>query len=304
MSLNASELASLPGLHAAKRAILEFVKADSSVHAVLFYGKKGAGKSQLARFLARAWLSGCGANERAASSFDNGNNADFLLVQPMPPSRIIRDCQITEPKRLPNECKGVAVLTFLRTPPLTSDLKVVIIEDADRMNPMAANAILKTLEEPHPYAKFILTTTSVGSLPPTILSRCTAIACELPEVDSQEPLWLLADGSHGLYQELSADPENYMGLWELARTLRHQRLHSALRISEELRAIADQIQKKSDSNSRSANADVLELLAIALKKLHPDWATAQQAVVEAHRRIQGNGNAGLVFDRLLTELLL
>ena len=59
---------------------------------------------------------------------------------------------------------------------------VVIISDFDRITPEAANAFLKTLEEPHSNVTIILTTSRVETLLPTIMSRCQQIHCEsLPE---------------------------------------------------------------------------------------------------------------------------
>ena len=56
--------------------------------------------------------------------------------------------------------------------PYSGDYKIYIIDDADRMNAGAQNALLKTLEEPPEHVKFILATTEPQKLPATILSRC------------------------------------------------------------------------------------------------------------------------------------
>lgn len=294
----------LKGLTSAKRAVSEFSELTSGVHAVLLYGARGAGKHALADRLAKAWLSGSDDEHPAAKSFENGRNADFLVVEPMGPSRIIREIQLTPPKNATSsDFKGVTVLEFLRTPPLASAKKVVLIRDADRMNTSSANVLLKSLEEPHEYAKFILTTTTVGSLPPTILSRCSAVACELPDDRRDDPLWKLAEGAPGRYEDFLKHEGVYRGIWQFAETLPKRNRAEALLAAESLKGIADALQKATDSNARTANADVLELLAIALRHQHPSWHFARQQMIESHRRVVGNGNAALVFDALMSSVL-
>lgn len=299
-----SDLDSLPGLTSAKRAVQEFGQPNSGVHAVLFYGARGAGKRALADHLAKAWLSGSDDEHPAAKSFENGRNADFLLVEPMGPSRIIREIQLTPPKNASaSDFKGVTVLEFLRTPPLASVRKVVLIQDADRMNTSSANVLLKSLEEPHEYAKFILTSTTVGSMPPTILSRCSAVACELPLENREDALWKLAEGAPGRYEEFLKHEGVYRGIWQFAETLSKRQRSEALLAAETLKGLSDTLQKALDSNARTANTETLELLAIATRHHHPDWHFARQEMIESHRRVVGNGNAALVFDSLMAQIL-
>ncbi len=65
--------------------------------------------------------------------------------------------------------------TKLGLGPIEEPFKIVVITNADRMTPQAANSILKTLEEPPPNWIFILTATDASRLLPTILSRCMEI---------------------------------------------------------------------------------------------------------------------------------
>ncbi|MCX7930819.1 MAG: AAA family ATPase [Chlorobi bacterium] len=67
--------------------------------------------------------------------------------------------------------------TLQLSAPNQSGWRVVIISEADAMTTEAANAFLKTLEEPHPRTTLILTTSRRDHLPPTILSRCQHIHC-------------------------------------------------------------------------------------------------------------------------------
>jgi len=289
----------------ANRAVEQFAKEDSGVHAVLFYGLPGSGKRRLSMELARAWITGGEERGQPATTFDRGSNPDLLIVTPTGPSRMIKESQLAPPKRGPSDSdfKGVNVLDFIRTPPLISAKKVILIEDADRMASGASNLILKSLEEPEEYFKFILTTTTVGSLPPTILSRCMAVACEVPPNPSSDPLHLVAQGSPGRYEELKPHESVYLGIWQFAETLKVRGAEEALIASETLKDLAEALQKARDLNARTANAEALETLATAFRHLHPDWTVARQCVVEAHRRILGNANATLTFDSLTTEIL-
>ncbi|MFN3567416.1 MAG: ATP-binding protein, partial [Caldimicrobium sp.] len=64
-----------------------------------------------------------------------------------------------------------AIERFLRTRPLEAPYKVIFIESAEKLNPEAGNALLKSLEEPPPYALFFLITEKPFQILPTILSR-------------------------------------------------------------------------------------------------------------------------------------
>ena len=86
---------------------------------------------------------------------------DVGLVRPA--GRLIRVEQIRELERETN------------FRPFEGSARLFIIEEADRMNPQAANALLKTLEEPHPTAHLVLLTSRPASLLPTIRSRCQVI---------------------------------------------------------------------------------------------------------------------------------
>src|SRR4030095_10694201 len=63
------------------------------------------------------------------------------------------------------------VITELQVKPFHARRRVVILDPADAMNPQAANALLKTLEEPRPDTGFVLVTSAVSKIIPTILSR-------------------------------------------------------------------------------------------------------------------------------------
>lgn len=307
-SLSASRLEGLIGLSGAKRVVLRIAEAESASHAILLYGAKGAGKGQLADALAVSWLSkNDDPNEQPVTAFLNGRNPDVLRVQPFGAGRMILGRQISPSRGSEGGYDGISVIEFLRTPPIMSAHKVVILEEAERLHPAAANALLKTLEEPHAYAKFILMTNSVGSILPTILSRCVAIACELPKPDErsqlniEEEFWALAKGAPALARRYQENPAPFKSLLAFAKELRSRPLSQALAAGDQFKSIADKLDP--NQAARIANTEALELLAIAISLYHPDWHQALAKITQAHRRIIGNGSAGMTFDALFTSLL-
>jgi DNA polymerase-3 subunit delta' len=132
-------------------------------HAYLFYGMGGVGKRSTALVFARA----LNCREVAHDACDrcpscrkglHGNHPDVITLEPA--GQFIR---IQEVRDLQNQ---------MRFRPLEGGKRVFIIVDAERMNSPAANALLKTLEEPTPSNILILISSRPHQLPMTILSRC------------------------------------------------------------------------------------------------------------------------------------
>jgi DNA polymerase III delta prime subunit len=314
-SSTASKLDALIGLDSAKRVIREIVSGRAGVHSVLLYGAPGSGKNALADALAQAWLcrtpadGGACGECRACGAFERGTSADFLLVAPTGPSGIIKVEAVTNEK--PTADEPTPILSFFRTTPLAARHKVALIESADRMNGHANNALLKTLEEPHPHAKLILTTQAVGALPATILSRCLAVACEAPSHDLLRGLFggateeelRLAEGTPGRLRQILAHRTAYSRIVDVARELLHRRSGEALVASDAIRQAAEGLEKALGCGARAANVETLELLAIFFARepsAPPHWT---QAIAESHRRMLQNGQPGLVFDALMAHLL-
>jgi len=146
-------------------AILKSAMAAGRIaHAYLFYGQEGVGKKTVAAVFARAL---------------NCPAAD-------PPCDVCPSCRKAEHKNHPNIIPVVAEGQFIKIDAVKEirakmafrpegGKRVFILQDADKMNAPAANALLKTLEEPSADNVLILTSARPHALPVTILSRCQAL---------------------------------------------------------------------------------------------------------------------------------
>ncbi|MBO0737123.1 MAG: DNA polymerase III subunit delta', partial [Alphaproteobacteria bacterium] len=152
-------------------------------HAILLSGPRGVGKATLAFRLARYLLaksagipagpSGGGLYVDPDSSVfrrvASGGHADLLTIGRGydPRRRRLRSEIIVEDTR---EIAG-----FFRLTAAEEGWRVVVVDGAEAMNRHAANALLKTLEEPPQRALLLLVSHNAGQLPPTIRSRCRRV---------------------------------------------------------------------------------------------------------------------------------
>ncbi len=142
-------------------------RAGRLAHAYLLTGPVGSGKSWLAERIA-ALLLECAPQHVIA-------HPDLRVVQPESKSRRIVIDQIRELEH------------SIQRKPLLARSKVAIIHDADRMQPQAANAFLKTLEEPPPGSLILLLSTVPEAILETVLSRCVETALQ-PSAKQQSTL--------------------------------------------------------------------------------------------------------------------
>jgi DNA polymerase III subunit delta' len=145
--------ASVPEQPEAKR-LLEAALADGPAHAYLLHGPPGVGKRTAAVAFAAALL----GDERRV---EGRTHPDLYVLEPL--GEMIR---IDDVRALRHD---------LHMRPFEADRRVYLVLDAQRMNEDAADALLKDLEEPPPYAVIVLVASELGPLPPTILSRCQLI---------------------------------------------------------------------------------------------------------------------------------
>lgn len=134
-------------------------------HALLFYGPEGIGKFKLAFELARFLL--CQTQENnchcpSCQLFAKAQHPDLILVDSQ--GERIKIDEIREIKK-----------SFVIAP-LIAARRVILIRDAHNLNVAAANALLKSLEEPPAETYFLLTSHALGALPKTIVSRCRRVS--------------------------------------------------------------------------------------------------------------------------------
>lgn len=139
------------------RTLKNAVAQDKIAHAYLFCGPRGTGKTTTARILARA-INGRTASTGATALGDNDDLGFDLVEIDAASNRGIDD--IRELRERANYRPGSA------------RFKVYLIDEVHQLTGAAADALLKTLEEPPPHVVFILATTDPEALKPTILSRC------------------------------------------------------------------------------------------------------------------------------------
>lgn len=171
-------------------------------HALLLHGRRGSGKLGYARTLAKALLCEvptaasfpCG--ECAACNwFEQGAHPDFRQISPESLNQTEADDKTPEKKA--SKLIGVAEIRELKEFVMLSThrngSRVVLIHPAESLNTQAANALLKTLEEPSPNTFFILVSHQPQHLLPTIRSRCQKVSMPLPDKE-QASLWLRQQG--------------------------------------------------------------------------------------------------------------
>ncbi|MBI3454654.1 MAG: DNA polymerase III subunit delta' [Candidatus Rokubacteria bacterium] len=151
---------------------------DRVAHAYAFVGPSGVGRRLAALGFAQACLcprGGCGACS-ACRRVAAGQHPDCQVLTPTPPRENPRGTPTLRIGEI-RELEHWAALT-----PLEGPRKVFILDEAERLTLQAAEALLKTLEEPPPRTLLILILANVRALPPTVLSRCQLVRFRpLPE---------------------------------------------------------------------------------------------------------------------------
>ena len=153
----------LVGQEPIRRTLENAILQKRISHAYLFAGPRGTGKTSAARILAKALncanprgCQPCGCCE-SCLSIQRGNSMDVLEIDAAS-NRGIEEIRDLKEK-----------MGFM---PVLGKYKVYIVDEVHMLTTEAFNALLKTLEEPPAHVVFVLATTDVQKLPPTILSRC------------------------------------------------------------------------------------------------------------------------------------
>ena len=243
---------------AAVRTLRAAVASDHVSHAYLFVGPRGVGKALAAREFVKLLL--CpkprGRNETLepcdacdhCRRIDRGTHPDLYWFRKEPDRNDFRINLVVRGRGDKSEDVATTVTESVVLYPMEAARTVTVLEDAELLNRAAANALLKTLEEPAPHAILILLAADASQLPGTILSRCQWVRFRpLPEEFVAEKLHALlaakaqAKGAKGRAPEppartVSADEAAFVcrfaggsieqalrlaesGLWDLKRRL-------------------------------------------------------------------------------------
>ncbi len=235
-------------------------------HALLFHGPEGIGKTAFAERFAQSLLCGtpdadgqpCGRCE-PCGWFAQYSHPDYRRVRPealddgeavdseegdagdgkksgkatKAPSKEIKIDQIR------------ALADFMNVSTHRQGMRVVLLYPAEALNTAAANALLKTLEEPPPHTMFLLVSNSLDRLLPTILSRCRKFALSMPSAGdalawlqgegvADADIWLAEQGGAPLAAQATAQSDIRETMDELLRLLARPGIEGALKTAEKL----------------------------------------------------------------------
>jgi DNA polymerase-3 subunit delta' len=325
-------LAELVGQDHAVALLLRAVAAGRVPHAYLFDGPAGVGKRSagvglgLALACPEAPGQGCGTCD-VCRRILGGNHPDVRVIVPATAQILIEQAQ--------------EVVQLASGRPHEAPARVIVLDEADRLNPNAANCLLKTLEEPFPGTHLVLVTTAPERLLPTIRSRTQRIrfipvrAATLVELATRrgvegnraETAAALAGGSVGrLWELLGAEGDE--ALWQVVSELRRAAGAGDMgAIFDAASAVGDKESKEGlpealallgrfyrDALAAASGASDLVLLRERSAELEKVAAAAQRhgqlvplrralaAVLEADQALAGNANAVLAVERMLLEM--
>tara|TARA_B100000579_G_scaffold316622_1_gene266202 strand:+ start:59 stop:1738 length:1680 start_codon:yes stop_codon:yes gene_type:complete len=154
----------LIGQEVIAETIYNSIKQNKSPNAYLFTGIRGVGKTTIARIVAKSLNCLQGIEKLCIEDFcnnceeiSNSNHIDVLEMDAASKTGVddVRD-----------------LIEFSRYGPTSAKYKIFIIDEVHMLSKQAFNALLKTLEEPPEYLKFIFATTEIKKIPTTVVSRC------------------------------------------------------------------------------------------------------------------------------------
>jgi len=166
----------LIGQDVVAKTISNSLKENKIPNAYLFTGIRGVGKTTIARIVAKALNCEKGMENLCkekmcehCEAITNSNHIDVLEMDAASKTGVddVRD-----------------LIEFSRYGPTSAKYKIFIVDEVHQMSKAAFNALLKTLEEPPQYLKFIFATTEIKKLPVTVVSRCQRF--DLPRIKSNE----------------------------------------------------------------------------------------------------------------------
>lgn len=209
-------------------------------HGYLFVGPSNVGKATIARRFAASLL--CGEDHACFERAVAGLHPDLVLVEPEGRASITVE-------------QARAVVSLASLTPLEADRRVFLFEEGGMMNDEAANALLKTLEEPSPSSLFIIVAETEDQLPDTVASRCRSVvfgrvgenevaaglvALGIGEEQAREAA-SIAGGRPGLAVALATNPDvaDFRRMWLSIPLRLGEHPGDAFRLAEEAMAATD-----------------------------------------------------------------
>ena len=232
------------------KALAHSIDAGRTHHAYLLTGTRGIGKTTIARIFAKALECEQGVSSHPCGKCDacvnitNGSYPDVIEIDAASQTKVDDTRQLLENTQYP---------------PINARFKIYIIDEVHMLTTSSFNALLKTLEEPPAYVKFILATTDPHKIPTTVLSRCLQFqlrALNLDEISAQ--LQKICDK-----EQVKYEPEAIMALARAARGS----MRDALSLCDQAIALghgelsAVSVQGMLGTVGDALITDILELLA-------------------------------------------
>lgn len=312
----AESFAALVGQPQAVELMQSALQRDRIAPGYLFAGPAGVGRSLAALDFAERLLAHTpqepfspGRQQRITQR----NHPDFLWIEPtyLHQGKRLSAAEAAEQgvkRRSPPQIRLEQIreiATFLSRPPLEAPRAVVVLDDAHTMAEAAANALLKTLEEPG-RATLILIAPSVESLLPTLVSRCQRIPFRRLSADDLAQV-LTRLGHHEILQHpeilalAQGSPGEAIAQWQQLQSIPPDLLQTALQVPTTLRAALELARSIDQNLDLEAQLWLVDYLQQAYWRLQQP-STHLERLEAARRHLLGYVQPRLVWEVTLMEI--
>lgn len=280
-----------------KKQLFTAIEFNRYSHSYLFLGISGIGKKMIAREFARKILcedfTTCDGTCKSCLEFNTNNNPDFQEI--IPDGNNIKIEQIRELQRKIVE------------PPIISQKKVYILDDADTLTREAQNCLLKTLEEPPEFAVIILIGVNGSNFLSTIKSRCSILQFEALKKSEIEKY---LNNKYGLKDENSSIIEASCGsIGKVDKIVEHQELYGKIQVLinnlEEKSLIDVFTLSEFIYKAQSEKQEILDYINILLSKKvkqNVKYANCINIIEDTKKRIKANSNYNMSIDNMLMSI--
>lgn len=309
--------------HAAQIAQLEQdLKSGNLAHAYLFVGQPRIGKFTVAKWFAKRIMGNDNPEnrERIEEQIDRMIHPDVLVLDQLWMEEVSDDWDvIAKTSNVPQQHRAkskvktdiigiedVRVIQERLQETGTSAHRLCLIRNIGRMRDEAANAFLKTIEEPPPGRVFLFTADSESDVIPTIASRCRImrftragdrdIAGMLGDLEHDESRFIvhIAQGAPGLAKTLHDDPD-------LLRI--EKQVHDHAKSVWTSRTLADRLAQLKPLFERGAESEqFLRHLSLSLRELPSGTREQERALMQLVRDLETNAHRQLMVQRFALEI--